>query len=301
MGAQSFSVTVPATTANLGPGYDSLGLALSLYTTIDVSSADEWLVQYEGEEYQSLATGEDNLIVQTIQDIAKRYKKVIPPQKLTVQSNIPLGKGLGSSATAIAAGIEIVDHLLSLDLSPKMKVRIGSELEGHADNVSAALLGGVTISYFVEEEMEIVHLPEPDVGAVILVPPHALKTEESRGLLPGELTHAEATAGSAASNLLTAAIAQNDWEMAGRMMEKDIFHEPYRKKLFPNFDEVRAMSKSCGAYGMTISGAGPSLFVVVPKGTEETLAKQLAVAFPYYKCLAVQPSTHGAGVNCTHK
>ncbi|WP_342513903.1 homoserine kinase [Sporosarcina sp. FSL K6-1522] len=296
MGETGFLVTVPATTANLGPGFDSIGLAFALYTTIDVKPAAQWLVQYEGEEYRDLASGEDNLIVKTIQHVAERYARVAPPQVLRVQSDIPLGKGLGSSATAIAAGIEIADHLLTLGLSSKEKVYIGSELEGHADNVSAALLGGVTISYFVGDEMDTIHLPEPKMGAVILVPPEALLTEESRGLLPEQLAHAQAVAGSAASSVMTAAIALGDWETAGRMMEKDVFHEPYRQRLFPDFDRIRAFCREHGAYGMTISGAGPSLFVAVGADKEEEMAKKLADEFSYYQCLALKPSTAGATI-----
>ena len=289
-----FSVVVPATTANLGPGFDSIGMALALYMKVEVTTADKWSVQYDGEEYQGLASGEDNLIVTTINHVAKRNGKIASPLQLRVQSDIPLGKGLGSSATAIAAGIEIADYLLSLDLSANEKVRIGSELEGHADNVSAALLGGVTISYFVEEEMNVIHLPDPKIGAVLLVPPAALRTEESRGLLPGQLSHVEAVAGSAASSVMTAAIATGDWDTAGRMMEKDVFHEPYRKSLFPDFDRIREACHDIGAYGMTISGAGPSIFVAVKQGDERKVADRLKDKFPYYTCLAAKPSIEGA-------
>jgi homoserine kinase len=291
-----FSVVVPATTANLGPGFDSIGLALSLYMKVDVTAADEWTVKYGGDEYRDLASGEDNLIVTTIQHVAKRKGQIASPLQLRVQSDIPLGKGLGSSASAIAAGIEIADHLLSLDLSANDKVRIGSELEGHADNVSAALLGGVTVSYFVEEEMDVIHLPQPELGAVLLVPPAALQTEKSRGLLPEQLSHKGATAGSAASCVMAAAMARNDWETAGRMMEKDIFHEPYRKSLLPDFDQIRSVCRENGAYGTTISGAGPSIFVAVKQGDEERMAESLAEKFPYYTPLAIQPSTTGAVV-----
>ncbi|MEK5040598.1 homoserine kinase [Sporosarcina sp. FSL K6-3457] len=297
MGEANFSVVVPATTANLGPGFDSIGLALALYMTVDVNPAKAWLVQYEGDEYQGLASGEDNLIVTTIQGVAKRYEQTVSPQKLYVQSDIPLGKGLGSSATAIAAGIEIADQLLALKLSSKDKVLIGSELEGHADNVSAALLGGVTISYFDGTEIDVVHLPEPKIGVVMLVPPKALPTEESRGLLPEQLPHAVAIAGSAASSVMTAAIARGDWETAGRMMEKDVFHEPYRKPLFPDFEQIRMACQDYGAYGMTISGAGPSVFIAVKQGDEGRIAEKLAADFPYYNCMAIQPSITGSVVN----
>lgn len=291
-----FTIRVPATTANLGPGFDSIGMALAIYMTVDVSPAEQWSVVYEGEEYYELPTGEDNLIVQTIQQVTARFGKESTPLELLVRSEIPLGKGMGSSATAIAAGIEIAKEAFSLEMTPMDKVRFGSEAEGHADNVAAALLGGVTISYFVEEEMALVHLPEPQVGAVVLVPPKALRTEESRGLLPATLTHADATAVSAAGNVLAAAIARNDWETAGRMMEKDLFHEPYRKSLFPHFEEIRQVSHTLGAYGMTISGAGPSIFIAVKEGSEQAVAHALQEQFPYYFCLALKPSTIGAGV-----
>lgn len=293
----SFSVVVPASTANLGPGFDSIGLALNLYMTVNVSPSEVWGVTYKDDGFEDLPTGEDNLIVKTVTDIAERKGRVAPVSRLIIQSDIPLGKGLGSSATAIAAGIEIANRLLGLSLSAKEKVFLGSEYEGHADNISAALLGGVTISYFDGAEMDIVHIPEPKMGAVILVPPEALLTEESRGLLPGQLSHAEATRSSAAGNVLSAAIARDDWKKAGRMMEKDVFHEPYRKKLFPEFDRIREVCHEYDAYGMTISGAGPSLFVVVKQGDESELAKRLAVAFPYYDCIAVKPSIAGAVID----
>jgi homoserine kinase len=294
MAKSSFSVVVPASTANLGPGFDSIGLALNLYMTVEVSPSEVWEVTYKDDGFEGLSTGEDNLIVKTVTDIAERKGRVAPASRLMVQSDIPLGKGLGSSATAIAAGIEIANQLLELDLSAKEKVLLGSEYEGHADNISAALLGGATISYFDGVEMDIVHIREPKMGAVILVPPEALLTEASRGLLPGQLSHSEATRSSAAGNVLSAAIARDDWETAGRMMEKDIFHEPYRKKLFPEFDRIREVCHEYDAHGMTISGAGPSLFVVVKQGDESELAKRLAVAFQYYNCIAVKPSVAGA-------
>ncbi|WP_432362842.1 homoserine kinase [Sporosarcina sp. UB5] len=291
-----FTAVVPATTANLGPGYDSVGMALSLYMTVDVKKSLEWNVHYDGEEYADLPADDTNLIVQTIQDVAGRYNKEVLPHALHVTSDIPLGKGLGSSATAIAAGIVIADRILGLNLKPIEIARIGSELEGHSDNVIAALLGGITVTYFTSDELEIIQLPRPTIGVVILVPPKALGTEESRDLLPKELSHSEAVAGNAASSMMTTAMATGDWKLAGRMMEKDVFHEPYRKKLFPKFDEIRAYCHEIGAYGMTISGAGPSLFIAVKEGTEEEIAKKLEKEFPYYKGIATTPSPIGSTI-----
>ncbi|MCM3712382.1 homoserine kinase [Sporosarcina luteola] len=291
-----FTVAVPATTANLGPGYDSVGMALSLYMTVDVTEAVEWSVHYEGEEYTGLPTDDKNLIVQTIQDVAGRYGKEVQPHALHIASDIPLGKGLGSSATAIAAGIEIANELLGLSLTPQEKVQIGSENEGHADNVAAALLGGVTVAYFVENELEVIQLPQPVIGVVILVPPNVLKTSESRGLLPRELPHSAASTGNAASNVMLTAISLGDWQLAGKMMEKDVFHEQYRKPLLKDFDHIRTFCHELGAYGMTVSGAGPSLFVAVKEGLQEEIAKQLEEEFPYYRAVAATPSSIGSTI-----
>lgn len=296
MERSGFSVIVPATTANLGPGFDSIGLALNLYMTVEVSSSKQWQVIYEDEAFQGLTTGEENLIIETIQEIARRYDKKADPVTLSVQSNIPLGKGFGSSASAIAAGIVIADELFSLHLTDKEKVLLGSQLEGHADNVSAALLGGAVFAYFAGENIDFVHHKDVAGAFVVLVPPNELKTTESRGILPETIAHADAVQNGSASAVLTAAILENDWQTAGKMMEKDQLHEQYRKGLFPSFDDIRAFSKTLGAYGMTISGAGPSLIIAVEVGTAEEIAAQLKKTYPYYDSFSIEASQVGASV-----
>lgn len=299
MSWKEFSVTVPASTANLGPGFDSIGLALDLRMFVHVSPAAEWLVEYEDPGYQQIASGKDNLIVSTAQAVADKYRHALPSAKLMVETEIPLGRGLGSSASAIAAGIEIADRLIDLKLSMKEKLRIGTEMEGHPDNISASLLGGLTISYFDEEDLEVVHVPEVEIGVVILVPPTEFLTVESRNLLPEFLPYKTAIRGSAAGNAMAAALARGDWETAGRMMQKDVFHEPYRKDRFPDFDAIQTSCRELGVYGSAISGAGPSLFIAVQKGQETEVAAQLAGKFPLYECLATKPSPTGIKIGET--
>lgn len=288
-----FTVTVPASTANLGPGFDSIGLALDLYMTIHVSENPVWAVEYANEEYRHLPNSADNLIVQTADKVASQYGKLLAPAKLLIETDIPLGRGLGSSASAIAGGIEIADCLLGLKLTKQEKVKIGTEMEGHPDNISASLLGGATISYANGEDLAVVHVPKADIGIIILVPQEVFLTSESRGLLPEKLDYKKAVSSSAAANVVSAAIAIGDWQTAGRMMEKDEFHEPYRKGKFPGFDEIRAVCRKAGAYGTAISGAGPSLFIVMEKGKERELSRILSKQFPHYECLATKPAETG--------
>lgn len=293
MSWKEFSVSVPASTANLGPGFDSIGLALDLHLSISVSPAPEWIVEYSDKGYQHLTSGVDNLIVSTALAVAEQFNRSLSPAKLSVVTDIPLSRGLGSSAAAIAGGIEIANRLLGLHLPMTEKVKIGSAMEGHPDNVSASFLGGLTISYYDGNELEVIHVPQVEIGVVILVPPTEFLTTESRGLLPQSLEHSVATRGSAAGNVLSAALASGDWETAGRLMEKDTFHEPYRKNKFPDFEAIRQACKEAGAYGSTISGAGPSLFIATKNGDEEGVATQLRSQFPHYECVVLKPSSVG--------
>ena len=294
MESRMITVRVPATTANLGPGFDCAALALSLYMEVHAEPADRWEVVYDGREYASLEGGEDNLIVRALVGTAALGGKTAPPCRLRVRSDIPLGKGLGSSATAVAAGIELADRLLGIGLSLEEKVKIGSGMEGHADNVVAALMGGATFSHYRSGRVHTIHIPAPDVSGVVLVPENPFSTDESRGLLPDRLGHREAVGGSSASGVLAAAFATGDWMTAGMMMEEDVFHEPYRQGLFPDFDRIRSFSRSAGAFGTAVSGAGPSIFVLAAPGSEEALAAKLGEEFPGYDPIAVRATAEGA-------
>lgn len=293
MSGKEFSIAVPASTANLGPGFDSIGLALDLHLNIHVSPADSWQLDYKTPEYAHLSGVEGNLILQAAERTAAAYGKKLPPAKLEIETDIPLGRGLGSSASAIAAGIELANRLLDLNMSDQQKVKIGTDMEGHPDNISASLLGGLTISYFDEEQIETVHVEQVDIGVVLLIPQEIFLTEESRNLLPEQLQYAESVRGSAAANVLSAAMVSGDWEKAGKLMSKDIFHQPYRQSRFPDFEKIGEACRKLGAYGYAISGAGPSLFIPVRPGDEQRIAETLGEQFPHYEGIAMKTACEG--------
>ncbi|MBT2581663.1 homoserine kinase [Planococcus sp. ISL-109] len=293
MSWKEFSIAVPASTANLGPGFDSIGLALDLHLNIHVSPSDFWQLDYKTAGYAHLSNVEDNLILQAAKQAASAYGKTLPTAKLEIDTDIPLGRGLGSSASAIAAGIELADRLLGLDMTQQQKVRIGTDMEGHPDNISASLLGGLTISYFDDDQLETVHIEQVDIGVVLLIPQAIFLTEESRALLPEQLAYSDSVRGSAAANVLSAALVQGDWEKAGKLMSKDLFHQPYRQNRFPDYLEIGTVCLELGAYGYAISGAGPSLFIPVKSGEEQRIARALGERFPHYESLVTKPANAG--------
>lgn len=150
--SQKFQITVPASTANLGPGFDSVGLALNRYLYLDVELAKEWNFTFLGEELQELKEVKDNLIYKVANDIATKYEKAMPACRVTMRSEIPLAKGMGSSASAIVAAIELANQALGLNLTLEQVVREASLIEGHPDNVAASVYGGLVVGTHSEQE-----------------------------------------------------------------------------------------------------------------------------------------------------
>jgi homoserine kinase len=272
---KSFSIKVPASTANLGPGFDSVGLALSLYLTLDVEQSVKWEFTSPSPFLEGLPTDESHFIYRIAKHVSDRYKRTLPPCKVKMLSDIPLARGLGSSATAIVAGIELADQLGGLRLSIQEKLLIATELEGHPDNVGASLYGGLVIGSYAQNEVQLLSFKDLPFELVAFIPGNTLLTKESRQVLPEQLPFNVAVEASSFANLLIAALISRDWRMVGEMMEKDLFHQPYRKKLISNYEQISNMAKVNGAFGVALSGAGPTLLAFVEKGRGQNL---LAVA-----------------------
>ena len=263
-------ITVPATSANVGPGFDSVGIAVSKYLTIDVLEAQEnWLIEHDlGEEIPS---DEENLLLQT----ALQVVSDLPPHRLKMTSEVPLARGLGSSSSVIVAGIELANQLGNLCLSDEDKLEIATKIEGHPDNVAPAIFGNLVVASYVDQETHHLVLPFPECALVAFVPNYELKTSDSRNVLPSEWSYKEAVAASSIANVAIAALAKGDLRVAGKAIEGDRFHERYRQQLVAEFPQVKELAHQHEAYATYLSGAGPTIMTLLPVEHAEAFAEDL--------------------------
>ena len=263
-------ITVPATSANVGPGFDSVGIAVTRYLTIDVLEAQEnWWIEHDlGEEIPS---NEENLLLQTALQVAAD----LPPHRLKMTSEVPLARGLGSSSSVIVAGIELANQLGKLALSDEDKLEIATKIEGHPDNVAPAIFGNLVVASYVDQQTNHLVLSFPECALVAFVPNYELKTSDSRNVLPSEWTYKEAVAASSIANVAIAALAKGDLRVAGKAIEADRFHERYRQQLVAEFPQVKEVAHQHDAYATYLSGAGPTIMTLLPVEHAEAFAKDL--------------------------
>ncbi|GGH80710.1 homoserine kinase [Pullulanibacillus pueri] len=298
---EKWRIKVPGSTANLGSGFDSIGLAVNRYMTLEATpSSGDWSFTYKTPGYEELPNGKENLIYKAFAYTLKTLglhegKKAC---HVEVETELPLARGLGSSATAIVAGIELANLLYSLSLASSQKVRIASMYEGHPDNAAASVYGGVTIGTHHDDETFVIPCGAVDFNILLLIPDHQLLTQTSRSVLPEVLSFRQAVQGSSVANVLVAALLTGDLELAGKMMTKDVFHQPYRAKIVPYLKEIMdyAMHHDQDIYGVALSGAGPALMCFIKPGTETFVIPQLNEAFPYFQIEQLKIDSFGVTV-----
>lgn len=263
-------ITVPATSANLGPGFDSVGVALSKYLTIEVLGPTEaWYIEHD---LDLVPTDQENLLLKT----ALQIKADLPPHRLKMTSDIPLARGLGSSSSVIVAGIELANQLGHLNLSADDKLRLATEIEGHPDNVAPAIYGNLVVASYVDKRVAAVVADFPQASFLAYIPTYELRTSDSRDVLPSSLSYKEAVAASAIANVAIAALLKGDLETAGRAIEDDRFHEPYRHQLVKEFHQIKQVGHELGAYATYLSGAGPTVMLLVSEDKLSTIQAALA-------------------------
>ena len=257
------TIRIPATSANLGPGFDSLGLALDLWNETIITLAIEYSVQVNGEGMERLSPGVNNLIIRTAQQFAERVGKRLPPFHLDCVNNIPLSSGLGSSAAAKLTGLLGANALLGKPLSKDEIMDIATELEGHPDNVAPALLGGLVVSTVADgkvlaHKINLEANNDSPIHITIVLPDFHLSTQQARAALPEHVTLRDAVHNLSRAVLVTEAFRTRDLDLLGKAMT-DTLHQPYRLPLISGGLEAIHAAKEAGASAAAVSGAGPSI------------------------------------------
>ena len=284
------TVRVPATTANLGSGYDSFGLALSKHNTVhaDLAPAGKWRVSVAGEGEGKARTDKSNLVAIAMRRL---FVETGSANGATIScvNGIPFGRGLGSSSAAIVGGLVAGNELLGRPLGPDALFRLAAEIEGHPDNVAAALFGGFTICWW-DGDSRVAHVDPPGgLAAVIVVSEEGLSTKQARAMLPVDVPHADAAFDAGRAGLLATGIALGRRDLIGPGMN-DRLHEPYRAVAVTDLVAVREALLAAGADGAALSGAGPSVIgLVVGDDDAEAHSRAGLIAERAAALLAGQP------------
>jgi len=272
-------VRVPATTANLGPGFDTLGLALALHNEVVAAPADRVTVRVEGEGAGHLPTDERNVVARGVRLAFEAVGRPFTGCALHCLNRIPPARGLGSSAAAWVGGLVAGNALLGSPLTTEILLSLAARAEGHPDNVAAALLGGLTVSCGVDGGALALRLPVPSaLHWIVLVPEIASSTAEARAVLPASVPRPDAVFNVQRVSLLLAALQVGRVEVLATALN-DRLHQSYRERLFPWMPRVTEAARGAGALGCVLSGAGPSLLALVvdePHRVAEAMEAALA-------------------------
>lgn len=267
----SVTVLTPATSANLGPGFDSLGLALQLYNRFKVQitqgDAQAPIIHIEGQFGEGLSTGADNLFFRSFAALFAKQQVPVPPVEILMTIHIPHGCGLGSSATAVVGGLVAANTLLELQgkALPKedlLELAVENEAGNHPDNVAPALLGGLVATVNIEGSIRAIKTRFPDaLKAVIFTPSFPMDTIAGRKLLPASYSKADVTFNTGRVALLLSALQAGRYEVIAEAMQ-DRMHQPYRQALFPTMPDIIQAAIDAGAHGASLSGGGSSLIAL---------------------------------------
>ncbi len=270
---KQIKVSVPATSANVGSGFDAVGLAVTLYNTatfeesnkLDISAADG----------TRIPRGESNLIYRSAKSLFDRVGKRMPPLRIVQTNPIPMARGLGSSSACIIAGLLGANRMLGDVLDTQELLTLATAIEGHPDNVAPALLGGLTTSVFEGGQVYSVKREvDPSLCFAAVVPDYKLLTEAARAALPGQIPHRDAVYNLSRAALLPAAFCDGRHDLLPIATE-DKLHQPYRIPLMPGSKEVFALAKECGALAVYVSGAGSTVMAVAERSGADAFYTRL--------------------------
>lgn len=267
-------IDVPATSANLGSGFDSLGIALTMKNRIWMEESDT--LEITTVDDADIPKDESNLIYWAANYLYELCGKKLPGLRLIQENNIPLARGLGSSSSCIVAGILGANRFLGNPLSQTDLINLAAKIEGHPDNTSPALSGGLVASAMEGERVYSVSVPVSEkIRFAVMIPPFELKTEKARGVLPERYSREDAVYNLSRSGLMTASLFSGKLENL-RVAVQDRIHQPYRSGLIDDCDSVFRMSYELGSLGTYVSGAGPTIISMIETETAERFGKSCA-------------------------
>lgn len=292
-------VRVPATTANLGPGFDALGLALRLHNSVALEAAPEPRIEIEGEGAMALPRDPSHLAYRAALAVAGARKGAAAPRAfhLRQHNRIPLARGLGSSAAAIVGGAAAANALLGGPLDVQGLIDLAAGLEGHPDNVAPAVLGGLVACVTTEAgKIRWTRLIPRRLRVVIAIPEFAVSTAEARRLLPETVPFRDAVFNVTRTALLVASLAEGQMDMLDEAT-RDRLHQPYRARLVPGLEAVFAAARAAGAHGVALSGSGPAVvaFGEAP-GIGEAMRRAFESAGAECRVVDVEVDTEGTVV-----
>lgn len=269
--ASPLHLRLPATSANLGPGFDALGLAMAFYLTIDAVAADDFHIEARGRNADLCGDAGNSLILTTYASVLAANGRPVTPLHLDLDNQIPLGMGCGSSAAALLAGVLLADHFGNLGWTDQQILEEACRREGHPDNVAACFLGGMTASSEVEGRVITATCGKNLAWSFFVALPSAsLATEKARALLPPSYSRADAVANVQNTALLVSAFALDRGDLLRTAM-RDRIHQPYRMEACPLLPRLLPLAGSRGVLGVALSGAGPSVLVIAESGAEGSI------------------------------
>lgn len=254
-------IDVPATSANLGAGFDSLGIALTMHNSVWMEEWDD--IEISSKDNTDIPTDKSNLIYWAAEHLYEQCGKKLPGLRILQENNIPMARGLGSSSACIVAGILGANRLLGSPFSTSELINLAAKIEGHPDNTSPAISGGLVASAIEGDRVYSVSVPVSDkISFAVMIPPFELKTEKARKVLPEMYTRQDAVYNLSRSGLMTASLFSGNIENL-RVAVQDRIHQPYRSGLIENFDNVFRLSYELGSLGTYVSGAGPTIISMI--------------------------------------
>ncbi|QEY34220.1 homoserine kinase [Caproiciproducens galactitolivorans] len=267
-------IQVPATSANLGSGFDSLGIALNLYNQVWMEESDT--IDISSKDTIEIPTDDSNLIYWAAKQVYEKCGRKLPGLKIVQLNNIPMARGLGSSSACIVAGILGANRLLGSPLSQQELINLAAAIEGHPDNTTPAIEGGLAASAMEAGRVYSVSVPVSEkIRFAIFIPPFELKTEKARSVLPQEYSRSDAVYNLSRSALMAASLFSGKLENL-RVAVQDKIHQPYRASLIDHLDDVFRLSYELGSLGTYVSGAGPTIVSMIDAADTDVFAKYAA-------------------------